>query len=87
MDARELSEDRARRIAQSSTGLPLLQCLPQRIGQKADQDVGLDACLLVVPDRADTQVGLLDAEGRFGFGELDVSLPKLGVTPVVDVAA
>jgi len=47
----------------------------------------LDALLFVMPDRTDAQVGFMNAEGSLRFAELDVGLPQLLVSPVVDVAA
>jgi hypothetical protein len=38
--------------------------------------VSLDAFLLLVPDGSDREITLVDAEGGFGVGELDVGLPK-----------
>jgi len=49
--------------------------------------VRLDALLLMVPNRSDAQVGFLNAEGGFRFGELDIGLPKFLVGPLADVAA
>jgi hypothetical protein len=62
--------------------LPLLQGLPQRIGDEAHQDVRLDSRFLVMPDRADRKIRLLDPEGRFGLGELDVGFPEFFVAPL-----
>ena len=87
VNARKLSENRARAVAKPGAGLPLLKRLPQRVGEKADQDVCLDAVLLAVPDRANAQIGLLDAESGFSFAQLNVGLPQFFVGPVVDVAA
>ncbi len=60
--------------------------LPQHVGQEADQDVGLDPLFLLMPDRSDPQVALLDAEGGFRLGQLDVRLPEFLGAPVGDVA-
>lgn len=87
MNAGKFCEDCTRRIAQACAGLPLLKRLPQRVGEKADQDVRLDAILFVMPDRPDTQVGFLDAESSLGFAELDVGFPQRLLGPVVDIAA
>ena len=87
MDARELREDRARCTSEPCFGLPLLQGLPERIGDEAHEDMGFDALLLVVPDRADRQIGLVDAKRRFRLGELDVGGPEFFVAPLGDVGA
>ncbi len=42
---------------------------------------------LVMPDRANRQIGLLDAEGGLGFGQLDVGLPQRFIGPLADVGA
>src|SRR5439155_4066572 len=67
--------------------LPHLQALPQHESEEADEDVGLDAVLALMPDRAHVQLILLDPKGRFGLGELDVGLPQLFVAPIGDVRA
>ena len=41
-----------------------------------------DALGLLVPDRPDREVALVDAEGRLGLGELDVGAPQLLGAPV-----
>ena len=87
MNARKLGKNRAGRIAQPGTGLPLLERFPQHVSEKANQNVRLDAILFVMPDRTDAQIGFLNPEGGFGFAELNVGLPQLFVGPVVDVAA
>src|SRR5260221_14489412 len=60
----EFLEDGSRAVAQSSAALPLLEGFPHRVGEKADQDVGERAILLLMPDRPDRQVALVDAECR-----------------------
>jgi hypothetical protein len=87
VDARQLGENRARGIAQPGAGLPLLERLPQPVGEKADQNMRLDARLFVMSDRTDGQIGFVNAEGGPRYAELDVGLPQLLVSPVVDVAA
>ena len=62
-------------MAEPGTRLPLLERLPEHVGQKADQNVRLDAGLFVMPDRTDAQIGLLNPEGGLGFAELNVGLP------------
>ena len=52
------------------------QSLPQDIGKEARQDVGQDARLTLMPDWADRQLTLVDAEGGLGLGELDVGPPQ-----------
>ena len=87
MNARELGKDGARRVPKACLRLPLLKHLPQRVGEKADQDVGLDTLLFVMPDRTDAKIGFVDTEGGLRFAQLNVGLPQLLVGPVVDVAA
>ena len=67
LDAAEFLEDGARAVAQVGAALPLLQGLPEHVGQEADQDMGLDAVLALMPDRADRQLALVDAKGGFGL--------------------
>ena len=73
---RENSVRIVRGACPSPARLPLLQRLPQGIGDEADQNMRLDASFLVMPDRANRQIGLLDSEGGLGFGQLDVGLPQ-----------
>lgn len=87
VNAREFGEDRSRRMTETRTRLPLLERLPQRVADKADQDVRFDAFGLVVPDRAHRQVGLVHAEGGFGLSELDIGSPQRFVGPFCDVGA
>src|SRR5262249_56802440 len=63
------------------------QGLPQYEGQKAHEDVGLNAIGALVPDRAHLELIFLDAKRRFGLSELDVGLPQLFLAPVADVGA
>ena len=65
----------------------LMQRLPEDVRQEADQDMGLDPLFGLVPDRADSQVALVDSERRFGLGQLDVRLPEVFGRPVGDVGA
>ena len=72
LDARQFLEQRARRVAQACAGLPQLQRLPQHEREEAHEDVRLHAIFTLMPDRANRQLILLDAEGRLGLRELDV---------------
>ena len=47
----------------------------------------LDAVFFVMPDRTDAQIGFVNAEGRFGFAQLNVGLPKLFIGPILDIGA
>ena len=85
--ARELCEDGSRRVSKPGFRLPLLQRFPQSVGDEADEDVRLDAPLLVVPDRQDGEIGLVDAERGFRLGELNVCLPKRLIRPFSYVGA
>ena len=56
LNARELFEDCARGVSEARTALPHLQALPQHEGEKADEDMGLNAILALVPDRPHVQL-------------------------------
>ena len=47
----------------------------------------LDPVLALMPDRPQVQLIFLDAERRFGLGQLDVGLPQLMIAPIADVRA
>ena len=71
---------------------PALNCHCCRVfhstyAKKQTQNMRLDPLGLVVPDRPQAQIGLVHAEGRLGFGELDVGSPQLFIAPVGDVGA
>src|SRR6266700_4229391 len=50
----------------------------QAIGQEGDKDVGFDALLQLMMDRAQLQIVLQCLERRLDFDELNVELPQLG---------
>ena len=85
LDAAQLLQDGAGTVAQAGAGLPLLQGLPQHVGQEADQDVRLNPALLLMPDGTDGKIALVNAEGSFSLGELDLCFPELAIAPVVNV--
>jgi hypothetical protein len=87
LDACQLFENGAWRVAETSALLPHLQAFPQNEGEKANQNMGLNAVLELMPYRTDVQLILLDPERSFGLCELDVSLPKLLIAPVVEVVS
>ena len=87
LDARKLFEDRARRISKACAALPHLEAFPQHKGKKADEDMGLNAVLVLMPDRTDVELIFLDAESGLGLGDLDIGLPELLIAPIVDVRA
>jgi hypothetical protein len=87
LNAREFFEDCARGITQACALLPHLEALPQHESEEAHEDVGLDAILALMPDRAYVQLILLDSKRRFGLGELDIGFPELLITPIGDVRA
>ena len=64
-----------------------LERLPQHIGEEANQDVGLHALLLLMPDGTDRQVALVDPKGRLRLGQLDVGSPERLGRPIADVGA
>ena len=47
----ELFEDRARRVSKACALLPHLEALPQHEGKEADEDMGLNAVLVLMPNR------------------------------------
>jgi hypothetical protein len=73
-----------RRRMSPCVGVGHLQGLPEHEGEKAHQNVGLDAIGALVPDWAHAQLILLDAEGCLGLRELDVGLPELLIAPIAD---
>jgi hypothetical protein len=64
LNARQLLENGARRVAEAGALLPHLR-LPQYEGEKAHQDVSLNAILALVPDGANVELILL---WRFPLG-------------------
>src|SRR5437660_1695058 len=87
LDAAELVEDRPWTLPEAGPPLPLLEGFPQHVGQEADEDVGLDAILPLVPHGTNPQLTFLDAECRLRVGELDVRAPQVLGRPVGDVGA
>ncbi len=87
LGARKLFEDRARRVAEARALLPHLKALPEHEGEEANEDVGLDAVLTLMPDRTQVQLIFLNAKRGFGLGELDLCLPQLLIAPIADVRA
>src|SRR5207253_9199862 len=87
LDAAEFIENRPRAVAQPRLALPLLQRLPEHIGEEAHQDVRLDPLGLLMPDRPERELTLLDAEGGFGLRELHVRPPPRLSVPVGDIGA
>src|SRR5260370_12469402 len=80
-------EDRPRALPEPGPPLPLLERFPQHISQEADEDVGLDAILTLVPHGTNPQLTLLDAECGLRIGELDIRAPQVLGRPVGDVRA
>ena len=66
-----------RLVAQPGGPGHLMQRLPKDVRQEADQNVSLDPLLGLVPDRADSQVALVNSERRLGVSQLDVCLPEI----------
>ena len=71
-DPRQFIKHPSRFIAQPSSMATLGQGAPQHIGQEANHDVCLDTFFLLVPDRTDLQVRLVNAKGCFGRSQLRV---------------
>src|SRR2546430_15560870 len=80
-------EDRPRTVAEPGLCLPLLERLPEHVGQETDEDVRLDARGLLMPDRSDAELTLLNAKGRLGLPQLHVRLPHRLGRPVRHVGA
>jgi hypothetical protein len=87
LDAAEFFEDGAGAVAQARPALPLLQGLPQHVGEEADEDVGPDPVFALMPDGADGQVALVNAKGGLRIGQLDVGAPEVLRAPGGDVGA
>jgi len=87
LDLGELLDQGARRIAQPRAAHPLGERFPQNIGQEADQDVGEDTILFLMPEGTYLQFILGDAERPFSLGQLDVALPQRGRIDVVQVGS
>src|SRR6185437_8135620 len=85
LNASQLLEDGARRASEPGALLPHLETLPSNEGEKANEDVSLNAVLSLVPDRTHVQLVLLDLEGGFGLGELNIGLPQLLIAPISNV--
>ena len=65
LDAGKLFEDGPRRVAEARALLPHLEALPEHEGEEANEDVGLDPLLALMPDRSNVQLIFLDAKSRF----------------------
>src|SRR5438128_5276539 len=83
----ELFKEGTRAVTESGADHPLFECLPEHVGEKADQNVRFDPSGLVMPDRADRKIALVNAERRLRFSELNVGLPEILGRPVLDVRA
>lgn len=55
--------------------------------EEANEDMGLNAVLSLVPDRTHVQLTVLDPKGGLGLSELNVGLPELFVAPIADIRA
>src|SRR5476649_2915267 len=65
----------------------MIERLPQGVRQDADENVGLGAAGVVVPDRPQEQVRFQNAKGAFDDRELNVRFPKFLGGPAGLVAA
>jgi hypothetical protein len=52
-------------VAESCVLTHLAKRLPQHVRQETDEDVSEDTVFFLVPDRANLEIALMDAEGRF----------------------
>ena len=59
VDGGEFLKDGSWAVAEPRAALPLLEHLPQHIGQEADEDVGEHAIGALVPNRPDRQLALV----------------------------
>ena len=87
VDGAKFLEDGARTVAEAGTALPLLQRLPQHVGEKAHQDVRQHAVFALMPDGADRQLAFVDAKRGFRLGELDIGPPQRLGAPVAQIGA
>ena len=65
----------------------MVERFPQRVGQHADEDVGLGPATVVMPDGTQLELPLQHAEGAFDRRELHVRFPKLFGGPALAVTA
>src|ERR1035438_10865740 len=86
-DLLEFGEDLARLVAKAGTLAPQAQGFPKNIGKKADEDMGLSAMFLLVPDGPHDQVALVESKRLLGFCQLDISTPEFFSAPVGHVTA
>ena len=86
-DFAQLREHTAWFVSQAGCRTQLAQRFPQHVAQEAHENVSQDSVFFLMPDRADRQVAVVDAECGFGFGQLDVGLPQFLGGPVGDVGA
>jgi hypothetical protein len=84
-DPRDFRKHSSWFIAQSTPAAHLAKRFPQNISQKAYQDMGLDAFGLLMPDRTNLQVALMNPKGSFGFGQLNIRLPKFPGVPIIEI--
>ena len=54
LQTREFFENGARAVPEARALLPFLKGLPHHVGEKAHEDVGVDAAFFVMPNRSDT---------------------------------
>ena len=87
LQAAQLRENATRFVAESRLLTHLAQCFPEDVRQETDEDVSQNPLLFLVPDRADLEVAFVDAERGFRFGQLNVRLPQLLISPVGDVGS
>ncbi len=69
LNARQLFEDGARRVAEACTLLPHLEAFPQHEGEEANENVSLNPVLALVPNGTNVELILLDTESGLGLSE------------------
>jgi len=74
-------------IAQTRCPTHLSEGFPKDKCEEAHQNVRLNPFFLLVPNRANRQIALMNAERGFSLSELDVGFPEILGAPIRDVAS
>ena len=77
LDTGEFLQHRTRGQSRCQCAQPLLEGCLQAVGDKGNEDVRLDAFVLLMVDGSDRQVAFEFLERLLHLGELDVELPQL----------
>ena len=87
LDGGEFFENGARRQARRQSAGSEFQRHLQAVGDESDENVGLDAMVELMINRADAEIALEFLEGLFDLGELDVMPPQSGGIAIGEVGA